>query len=1276
MFHDCGVKMLQARTDSVTRRWTKAVPSLPQPFFRGELIMSSKKALLGTSILAGLLTFAAMPAYAQTTAPGAANPQDAESAQEVEEVVVTGSRLRRERFDNPTPVLEVSEEEFERTAVGNAIDVLEDIPLVGAGSNSRGANGQFGDNFAFADLFNLGTQRTLTLVNGRRFISGNQATVFVPDNATGAQVDITMLPPSLIARTEVTPLTGGAIYGADAVGGVINFILKDDFDGLDVLAQYGVTDYGDGDRYRAAVTWGKNFYDDRANVTLALDYFKQEAIPVGGDRLYTIFPTAVNNPRNGVVRNPSPFGSTTSPAAAFLPGASDFAPAGVYGAQLARNGLFTAGGLLTTGSGLQTGVATSSFLIPNGPVAAAQAGTDPLNFTVFAPTTLPAGVNAQAVIQRFAPGTNTAGLSTNQVNALALNLLQRNRPTPAEYYAANPGLNPNLFLGTFYGATGSGSQGPLGYFPTIVNTDPATSALFPRIAVPLQFDNAGNLVPYSIGDASIGTIGTTIGGDGFSNGERGYGNLQSATERLSFSALTRFDITDSITYRGEYLYSDVEYRSVGGVDSNSAGGSTTAGSRAIPIFIDQNPFFSAANRATVADLVSRGFTVPTLNGQRVLYVSRALADIYDGPVESGNDVELFRTAQSLEGEFGLWGRRFYWDGSYVYGQNSVLNIGENILDTEFALATDVVQGPNGPVCRQQTLATPESIAIRNPGLNAINTTLGLVPTREQVAACVPFNLFGENNGTITDELRDYIIADTSSTNEARQHYLQASLGGEIFRLPGGWISAGAQIEWRNESLEFQPGRDFATGAARNTTGLPSDGELRFLEYGYEAIIPIFGDDFNLPFIEALELSGAYRIVDRDGDTSNPAVLATPGTTDEVYQASVRWQVSQDLQFRANMSTSVRSASIIELYGAPGSGFVNSIGVPCTTSTINQGPNPAVRRANCISAVILTGAANTVAEAETFLSTYTGAAGSRPAATTGNPFLNNEESEAFGYGVTFTPRWIPRLTLAADYYDAEITGQVGLVGIPTTINQCFDVAEFPNSTLSGTPACDLFYFGQLDPATGTYVNPSINVLTGNPVIPQSNPGAPAFANAPFNTSFYIYPNFNLAAVRLRALTIEARYNFSLEEAFGSWFEGWGDIFLSGSAYNLQQYDTSGSGSFLDTNRNAGEGGFADWEFRGDIAHRMGKFDHRLTLQRSSGTVTNIQTNPATYVEQTDGFELQGVLYANYTAAYQVRDDVNVRVTVNNLFNTRGPREDIGLVGDTVGRTFLFTVSGSF
>jgi outer membrane receptor protein involved in Fe transport len=1249
--------------------------------------MSSKKALLGTSILAGVLALSALPAYAQT-APA---PQEQET--QVDEIVVTGSRLRRENFDTPVPVTQISSEEFEQTAVGNAIDVIEDVPLVGFGSNSRGVNDQFGANASFIDLFNLGSNRSLTLVNGRRFISGNQGTVFVPDNATGAQVDITALPPSLIARTEITPLTGGAIYGADAVGGVVNFILKDDFDGLDLLAQYGVTEQGDGERYRGSITWGKNFYDDRANVTLALDYYEQGLIQSGGDRPESFLGGAYTNAFNGFIRNTTPFNAASAadtlrtPGGAlptvFLPAGSDFARPTTFNLDtVLTNGLFSAGGLLTTGYNFPSGFGGATPAIPAGLVSTALSGraADPQGFAFFAPSALPTGVTGLQVIQTLAPGTNTAGLSTAQTNALGLQLLQRSRPTPAEYFAANPGLNPLLFLGTFNGATGTDAFGGLGIYPTIPNTNPATAALFPRIAVPLQFDPSGNLVPYNVGSLQNGALlGTGIGGDGFSNAARGYGNLQSSLERTSLAGMTRFDVTDSITYRGEYLYSDISYRSVGAAPSNGLGAAATGGGLGIPIFINQNPFLNAQARSQIATLRSQGLVLPPqIGGQDVLYITRSLSDVIGGPAESGLDTETFRTAQSLEGEFGLFGRRFYWDASYVYGQIDSRNIGENFKDIEFALATDVVTGANGqPVCRQQTLAAPESIALRNPPLANINTTLSLTPTAAQVAACVPLNLFGENNAGQTQAARDYVIADTGSFNEARQNYLQAAIGGEIFKLPAGWINAGAQLEWRNESLDFTPSRDFGTGAARNATGAATSGEIRFLEYGYEVSVPIFSDEFNIPLFRALELNGAYRIVDRDVESSTSALAPGEGTTDEVYTASLRWAITEDIALRANKATSVRSASIIELVGSPGIAFTNPAngGVPCTVATIGSGPNPANRRANCIAAAIAYGVATDAAGAEAFLATYQGTGGARIAGVTGNPLLANEEAESEGVGFTFTPRFIPRLTISGDYYKTEIVGQIGLVGPGTTINQCFDVAPLGSGTLNGIPACDTFLIGVRNSA-GNYIVPTVNPITGSVTPSVLNPGGPAVVNQPFESTFFTFANLNLGATRLSAFTLEARYNFSLDELFGSMASNWGDIFLSTSIYNLNRFDTSGSGTFTDTNKGAGEPGFAEWETRLDISHRIGRFDHRLTWNHTSETVGNVQTNPATIPEQGLNFVTPGLDFFNYTAAYEIKDGITARVTVNNLFDEVGPLEDLLIASDTIGRTYLFTLTGSF
>ena len=124
-----------------------------------------------------------------------------------------------------------------------------------------------GDGTAALNLRNLGETRTLVLVNGRRHVASRAGT---------AVVDINTIPTALVERVEV--LTGGAsaIYGADGVSGVVNFILKDDFEGMDFRVQTSIPDDSGGENYLASATFGTNFADNRGNIALNVEYFRQE----------------------------------------------------------------------------------------------------------------------------------------------------------------------------------------------------------------------------------------------------------------------------------------------------------------------------------------------------------------------------------------------------------------------------------------------------------------------------------------------------------------------------------------------------------------------------------------------------------------------------------------------------------------------------------------------------------------------------------------------------------------------------------------------------------------------------------------------------------------------------------------------------------------------------------------------------------------------------------------------------------------------------------------
>jgi outer membrane receptor protein involved in Fe transport len=199
---------------------------------------------------------------------------------EVEEVVVTGSRIKRTGFDTTNPATVVDSEFLELRGFNNVAQALNELPSFGipGASNQGGQNGNnTGQNFVNA--FGLGSQRTLTLINGRRTVSQSAVTTSgIGVAGSGLQVDLNIIPTALIDRVE-TIYTGGApIYGSDAIAGTVNVILKDDFEGLEFDAEYGISGENDAENYRFRTLVGGNFADGRGNVVVSMEYARQQGL--------------------------------------------------------------------------------------------------------------------------------------------------------------------------------------------------------------------------------------------------------------------------------------------------------------------------------------------------------------------------------------------------------------------------------------------------------------------------------------------------------------------------------------------------------------------------------------------------------------------------------------------------------------------------------------------------------------------------------------------------------------------------------------------------------------------------------------------------------------------------------------------------------------------------------------------------------------------------------------------------------------------------------------
>lgn len=202
-----------------------------------------------------LLTGAVSPATAQDA--------DADAEAELEEVVVTGSRIPRKDIVANSPVNVITSEEITLSSSVEIDRLLDALPQT-VSSNGPTTNNP-GNGTASVNLRNLGTVRTLVLVNGRRFVG---------ESTTGV-VDLNNIPPALIERVEVVTGGASAVYGSDAMAGVVNFIMKRDFEGVQVSSQYGITQEGDSDRVNVDLTLGTNFADGRGNITLHGNYFNR-----------------------------------------------------------------------------------------------------------------------------------------------------------------------------------------------------------------------------------------------------------------------------------------------------------------------------------------------------------------------------------------------------------------------------------------------------------------------------------------------------------------------------------------------------------------------------------------------------------------------------------------------------------------------------------------------------------------------------------------------------------------------------------------------------------------------------------------------------------------------------------------------------------------------------------------------------------------------------------------------------------------------------------------
>ncbi len=232
---------------------------------------------------AAVVALGATPAAAQDA------PPQGEQATTLDRIEVTGSRIKRADLETSSPVFVIDRQNIENSGAATVGEFLQRTPAIAGAATNPQVNNGGGAGAATVDLRGLGVNRSLVLVDGKRWIG-------TVSNANGA-VDINSIPMTLIERVEVLKDGASAIYGSDAIGGVVNFILRRDFEGLEASAYYGISSRGDAGTERYDATFGMT--GDKGNVVLGVSYDKEDSVSAA-DRAYSSQPYQLYAGEHGI----------------------------------------------------------------------------------------------------------------------------------------------------------------------------------------------------------------------------------------------------------------------------------------------------------------------------------------------------------------------------------------------------------------------------------------------------------------------------------------------------------------------------------------------------------------------------------------------------------------------------------------------------------------------------------------------------------------------------------------------------------------------------------------------------------------------------------------------------------------------------------------------------------------------------------------------------------------------------------------------------------------
>jgi iron complex outermembrane recepter protein len=697
----------------------------------------------------------------------------------------------------------------------------------------------------------------------------------------------------------------------------------------------------------------------------------------------------------------------------------------------------------------------------------------------------------------------------------------------------------------------------------------------PAQRVRAQFGSDGTLVPYDVG--TYYAPATASGGDGFNLANTVA--LIAPVQRDLLYATARYELSDTVRLSSELMVSRVE-----GEESANQAPTFNApifpgALAALPFSVD-NPFLTDQARGI---LQSQGLST--------FYLGRANRDLaHDvGLVRSRTGTE--RGVIALDGDFAWAGRSFYWNAAGNLGHSGGDVRTHGLRQQNFLYALDAVRAPdNSIVC---------NVTLQNPG-----------STDPAISGCRPLNLFG--TGAPSAAAIDYIDVEVRQDFDLYQTNVQVNFGGDILALPAGNLSFSTGYEYRREKSSFEPNEVSRLGLSRDVPLVPMSASYHTSEIYGELSVPLLGADFKLPLVQSLTLDAAIRSAD-----------ARAGT-DEAWNLGARWNVVDDLTLRASKSRTFRGPSIVELF-LPRSSLLVSTGSgsdPCDANNITLGANPSARLANCQALF------RSLGLPENYALNSTGQTVAVPQTVGGNANLGNETADSWTAGLVVQPRWVPGLTLSADYVSISLEDAISSFNAASILSTCFD---------SSSPSADLCNLVTRD------ANAQITGVTGG------------YVNAGFTN--------------MRGISYALDYRLPLS--------GPSQLSVALDVLQLRRLETSVSGLGFDLDRSAGD--INAPKVKGQLAVRY--YNGPLSVSWFTNYVGSAQFGVLFTQEDLDVLTVGEYFRHDLSAQYTFSDRYTVRAGVNNVLDEEPEPLAIGRAAnlgsyDVIGRSYFLGVKATF